>query len=262
MRIINSHTHILTEDDKTGFSGDIPELIKDMEKAGIEKSIIIAGGKDQIPLNELIKKIGNDKRFSIVFTMDLSKNLEKQEKEIDELFKVGKIRGVKILLGYEYIIPDNKKLFGIYKLCEKYDFPVIFHTGDTLAGVVDKPKLIYSHPINIDSLAVEFPNLKIIIAHLGNPWIIDAAAVIYKNKNVYGDLSGFFFDFNDETYINFVRNKINEFIAYASGNKLLFGTDFPLADGEKYVKFVKSLNLSNEVFERIFYKNAIELFKL
>jgi len=160
MRIINSHTHLMSKDDKTGYNGGIPELIRDMEKSGIEKSIILAGGKDQKPIKKLIEKIGKDKRFSFVYTMDLSKNIKKQEKEIDYLFKSGDIKGVKVELGYNYIMPDDKKLFGIYNVCLKYDLPVIFHTGDTLAGVVDKPKLIYSHPINIDSLAVEFPKLK------------------------------------------------------------------------------------------------------
>jgi uncharacterized protein len=262
MKIINNHTHIVIKKDETGFMGDIPELIEDMEKAGIEKSIILAGEKGQISVKELLEKIGKDKRFAIIYTVDITKNIKTQENEIQCLFKNNEIKGVKILLGYDYIMPDDKKLEGIYKLCEKYDFPVIFHTGDTLAGVVDKPKLIYSHPLNIDSLAVEHPNLKIIIAHIGNPWTIDAAAVINKNRNVYGDLSGFFLNFDDKSYIDFVRNKINEFIAYASGDKLLFGTDFPLADGSEYVKFVKSLNIGKEVSEKIFHKNAEELFKI
>jgi len=262
MKIINSHTHVLTKEDKTGFSGGIPELIRDMENAGIEKSIILAGEKHQLPIKELIEKIGKDKRFALIYTLDMKKDIKKQEKEIDSLFKKDEIKGVKILLGYDYIMPDDKKLEGIYRLCEKYDFPVIFHTGDTLAGIVDKPKLIYSHPLNIDSLAVDNPNLKIIIAHLGNPWLIDAAEVIYKNKNVYGDLSGFFLDFDDERYIDFVRKKINEFIAYASGDKLLFGTDFPLADASRYVEFVKSLEIDKDVLDKIFYKNAEKLFKI
>lgn len=261
MKIINCHTH-LPKDDPTGYSADINDLIKDMENAGIEKSVILAGEKHDIPIKELISSIGDDKRFAIVYTLNILENLRRQEKEIENLFKNNLIRGVKILLGYDYIYPDDKRLNRIYKLCEKHDFPVIFHTGDLLAGAVERPKLKYAHPINIDSLAVDRPDLKIIIAHIGNPWIIDAAEVIYKNKNVYGDLSGFFLDFKDKNYVNFIRNKVNEFISYASGNKLLFGTDFPLANGLEYIKFVKSLNLSKEVLEKVFYDNARSLFKL
>ena len=73
---------------------------------------------------------------------------------------------------------------------------------------------------------------------------------------------GFFLDFDDERYIDFVRKKINEFIAYASGDKLLFGTDFPLADASRYVEFVKSLEIDKDVLDKIFYKNAEKIFKI
>ena len=143
----------------------------------------------------------------------------------------------------------------------KYDLPVIFHTGDTLFST---GKIKYSHPINIDEVAVENPKLKIIIAHLGNPWFLDTAELIYKNKNVYADLSGLFFDINDTEYIEFLKNKIKEVIAYSQekASKLLFGTDFPLINAKDYIRFIKNLNLDKELEEKIFYKNAENLFKL
>jgi len=158
-------------------------------------------------------------------------------------------------------MPDDKKLHPFYNLCIKYNYPVIFHTGDTLGS---EAKLIYSHPLNIDSLAVDMPKLKIIIAHLGNPWITDSAEVIFKNPNVYGDVSGLFLDFqiNDEKYVKLMTRKINDLIAYAGGEKLLFGTDFPLMDSSSYIKFIKSLDLTKEELELTFHKNAEKLFKI
>ena len=259
MKIIDAHTHVI-ENPIWVKKADVNDLIKNMDEAGIDKSVILSGEKHQTSIKELIK-LKND-RFEIVYTIDMFGNLKAQEKEVKDLFEKGQIKGLKILLGYTHIMPDDKKFEPFYKLCEKYDLPMIFHTGDTLAGVVKNPKLIYAHPLNLDSVATDRPKLKIIIAHIGNPWTIDAGAVIYKNKNVYGDLSGFFLDFKDKNYIDLMKRKVNDFIAYVGGDKLLFGTDFPLVEAIDYLKFVKSLDLNKEELELTLYKNAEKLFKL
>ena len=53
-------------------------------------------------------------------------------------------------------------------------------------------KLKYAHPLNVDEVAVDNPGVKIIICHLGNPWILDCQEILYKTKNVYADISGLF----------------------------------------------------------------------
>ena len=51
-------------------------------------------------------------------------------------------------------------------------------------------KVRFAHPLNIDEIAVENPELTIIMCHLGNPWILDCQEILYKNQNVYADISG------------------------------------------------------------------------
>lgn len=262
MRIINAHTHVLKKPAWGIKRGNINDLIKDMKKSKISKCLVFSGTGEpyDYALKELIDKFKDDGRFELIFTLDLSKSdIKPQVRQIESYLKKKLIRGVKILLGYYCITPDSKKLEPVYKLCEKYGCPAIFHTGDTLDQAA---KLYYTHPLHIDSLAVNHPKLKIIIAHIGNPWFIDAAEVVYKNKNVYGDVAGFFLDFSDKRYNDLIRRKVNDFIAFAGGNKLLFGTDFPLVDSANYLKFVKSLNLTKEELKSTLYKNAEELFKL
>jgi len=260
MEIINAHTHITKKavKNKNIPKGNIKDLIRDMEKGKVNKSLILSTGNDySIP--ELINIVKKDQRFSIIYSIDIDKDLKKQYNEIASLIKKGFVKGIKVLLGYFNIMPYDNRLLAFYDLCEKYDLPVVFHTGDTLWS---NAKLRYSHPLNIDSLAVDRPNLKIVMAHIGNPWLIDAAEVIYKNPNVYGDISGFFLDFKDKKYISWMREKVNDFIAYTGGSKLLFGTDFPLADSINYIKFAESLDLSKEEQKLLFHGNAKKLFKL
>ncbi|MEK7118135.1 MAG: amidohydrolase family protein, partial [Patescibacteria group bacterium] len=144
-----------------------------------------------------------------------------------------------------------------------YDVPVIFHSGDTLAGYVKNPKIKYSHPLHVDEVATDFPNLKIVMAHMGNPWLVDCAEILYKNPNVYADISGLVVGDNLNTPDGkLARRKILELIDYVGQNKLLYGTDWPLAPMRTYLKFVKELGLSRASRDQLLYKNAVKVFGL
>ena len=69
----------------------------------------------------------------------------------------------------------------VYELAIEFDVPVMFHSGDTYTP---KGKVRFAHPLHIDDVAVDFPDLKIVICHVGNPWIRDCMEVVYKNANV------------------------------------------------------------------------------
>ncbi len=139
--------------------------------------------------------------------------------------------------------------------------PVIFHSGDTLAGYVANPKIKYSHPIHIDEVATDFPKLKIIIAHMGNPWLVDCAEVLYKNPNVYADISGLVVGKDLKTpYGKLMKRRIEELIAYVGSDKLLYGTDWPLCPMKEYLRFVNALRISKAAKEKLFSQNAKKAF--
>ena len=136
----------------------------------------------------------------------------------------------------------------------------MFHTGDTFSA---KGKLRYSHPLNIDEVAVDNPELKIVMCHLGNPWILDCEEVIYKNKNVYGDISGLVLGDFTHYYEELIADKIAELLNYAGEPRyLLYGTDWPIANMESYLKFVAGLELSEYARELMMFRNSDRLFKL
>jgi uncharacterized protein len=141
---------------------------------------------------------------------------------------------------------------------------VIFHSGDTMEGYVDVPKLKYSHPLHIDEVAVDFPKMSIVIAHLGNPWLVDSAEILYKNKNVYADVSGLIFE-DDITgpYGKLLRNRVRELLDYADlEDKLIYGTDWPLCPMGPYLDFVRNLGLSEKGLDKLLYGNALKVFDL
>ena len=258
--IIDAHTHLGLEGGKYYHVND---LLTAMKKGGVTHGIILAnsGEKLGISVNSLIKEINGYKNLFAVGNWH-EKFSYRDSKEFQSLMKVNKIRGVKIYLGYDQIWPTDKKLNTIYNLCQKYDYPVIFHTGlfYPSAGALLK----YAHPLPIDELAVKRPKLKIIIAHSGYPWTREAAAVVYKNDHVYADLSGFL-EFESLTPFNIKHftSVVMEMRGIAGTlKKFLFGTDFPLASHADYVRFVKQLPITKEEKEYIFWKNALALFRI
>jgi predicted TIM-barrel fold metal-dependent hydrolase len=126
-------------------------------------------------------------------------------------------------------------------------------------------KLKYAHPLNIDDLATDRPNLKIVICHFGNPWILDAAEVVYKNENVYIDLSGLITSRggNKREYMKVLANNLSKAIYHMEGcNKILFGSDWPMGEPSDTILLIRELTIKEDNLHEIFYKNAENLFNL
>ena len=169
--------------------------------------------------------------------------------------------GLKIYAGYyrHYVYDDVYQ--PVYDLAEKYNLPIVIHMGDTFS---ERGLLKYSHPLTVDELAVSRRKIKFVIAHMGDPWVMDGAEVIAKNYNVYGDISGLLVA-EDSTIQEFEQTQlfmdhIRRGIIYANRyDKLLFGTDWPLAPIASYIRFAKKL-IPEYHYEKVFYQNALEVF--
>lgn len=266
MKIIDTHIHtsfnredFLETAKEIGNKFDLNELNKELRKNNIEYAVSITSDRtDKTPLEyeriiELTKKNKN-----IVGVLGINpKKIEKNSVDkIEEGIKLNLIKGLKIYPGYYYNYPNNKVYHKFYKLAEKYNVPVIIHCGDTYK----KEALVkYAHPLNVDELAVKFPKVIFVIAHLGNPWIIDAAEVVYKNKNVYADLSGLFIG---KIGSEFTKKKVLEALDYIDDyNKILYGSDWPLVNIKDYIKIIKNI-VPKKYHKKVFYENAKKLFKL
>ena len=169
--------------------------------------------------------------------------------------------GFKIYLGYQPVYADDPLYHPVYELALKLGLTVVFHTGDT---AVPTGRLRYSHPLTVDDAAVSFPDLRMVIAHFGNPWMLDAAEVAKKNDNVYIDLSGLAagrVDVNGFTkkYCGYVE-QLKTWLSYLDRwDKVMYGTDWPLVDPGTYMKLISSL-VPEEERERVFYDNALSAF--
>lgn len=262
--IIDCHTHV----GKMGGKSWTPQdLIASMDEAGIDYSILITLEEQpenkQLTLEEIIKVCEEFPRLIPVGRIDFNDFIEEQTDKIIGFLKEKKIVGVKFYLGYQKYHANDPKLHPIYKFCQENNFPVMYHTGMLEAGF---PGLLKSsHPLTIDEVANSFPDLKIVIAHMGNPWIMDCGAVMLKNKKVYMDFSGYFKEYShikDEDVTFFVK-QLTEFKSFVGDyKKCLFGTDWPLYSQRKYLGVVQKLPMTDEENELVFSQNAKDIFNL
>jgi uncharacterized protein len=269
--IIDCHTHIGRNEH---IKATVKELLQSMDAAKIDKAMVFAGDLNDCPNNYLLSELKphRDRLLAVAaahpLKWDKMSDVQKDAARLADLYQSADIVAVKFYTGYDHFYPHDKILEDYLMDLEHVGCPAIFHMGDCLNSV-KCAKLKYAHPLNIDEVAVDYPNMNFIIAHMAYPWVKDTAEVCYKNKNVFTDISGFVygeFDGKDKTRF---RSSLSEFLDIASPEKLLFGTDWPISNQDSYIEVldwlaVSTINkkVSDSFTPQHMTQNTIRAFKL
>jgi predicted TIM-barrel fold metal-dependent hydrolase len=185
---------------------------------------------------------------------------------VESQLRSGSIVALKGYLGYVYHGPDSPGYSPYFELAAQYDVPFIFHTGDNWST---HAKVKYAHPLLIDEVAVDHRNVKIVMAHFGNPWCMDAAEVMFKNDNVWADMCAIlvgdaaqFAKITCNGYLRRTVDRVRHAIEFTERpDRFLYGTDWPLAPMNVYPDFVRQL-FDEQHHQAVFEDNAKSLFKL
>ena len=263
--IIDCHVHLNNYHEEVAVSLDqsLDKLQESMAVAGVDYSLVLTSylvSPHRPSTAAVVKAIAEIPNVGVVAGISYSNYRERDLRELADFLKDGLVKGLKLYPGYEPFFPPDKRLKVVYDLAEEFGVPVMIHSGDTYSA---KGKLKFSHPLEIDEVAVDFPNVKFVICHLGNPWLKDCMEVVYKNPNVYTDISGLVLGEFTEAFEEYMVDEIKDAILYAGDPRFfLFGTDWPICSMKSYVKFVKQLGLSDDAYHAMMYENARQLFKL
>lgn len=173
------------------------------------------------------------------------------------------LRGIKLGPNYQNFDPLGEDAYRIYRRAQELRLPIIFHQGASPARFAD---LDYAHPRHMDRVATAFPELKIVMAHLGHPWHPDCVAVVRKHPNVYADISGSFY--RPWSYYTGMRLATEWGIL----PKLLFGSDYPVATPEETMAAVYRVNdpvvgtslppVPIDEFEKLIHRDALAVLGL
>jgi uncharacterized protein len=185
---------------------------------------------------------------------------------IDATLATGRVRALKGYLGYLHFGPDHPGYIPYYELAAQRGLPFIFHTGDTYSP---RAKLRFAHPLLIDEVAVDHPDVRFVVAHCGHPWLLEAAEVVYKNVNVWADLSGLavgdeasFQSGERRELLQDTMASLGKAFRYAERpNRFLYGSDWPLAPMASYRDLIRSA-IPQVHHPLVFDENARALFRL
>jgi predicted TIM-barrel fold metal-dependent hydrolase len=172
------------------------------------------------------------------------------------------LRAVKLYPGYRPFSVTDERLGPVFEWAARRQRPVFVHQGDTS----DPDGLVkFARPIDLDEVAVAHRDVKFVLCHLGNPWVEEAAEVIYKNANVWGDTSGLLNPFAPyhAQMVERMRARLAHAIAtIGDPSKLLFGSDWPISSLADALSLVEPLDLPAGDRARILGDNARALLDL
>ncbi|MEU8970724.1 amidohydrolase family protein [Streptomyces monashensis] len=168
------------------------------------------------------------------------------------------VRGFKFHPSLQGFSPDDRMAYPLYEAIEELGVPALFHTGQTGigAGVPGGGgiRLKHSDPMLVDDVAVDFPELRIVLAHPSFPWQDEALAVAVHKPHVYIDLSGWSPKYFPPQLVRYANTLLKD--------KVLFGSDYPVITPDRWLADFAALDIKPEVRPRILKENAARLLAL
>lgn len=171
--------------------------------------------------------------------------------------------GVKMAPLYQGLHPLDPRYQDIYRYCVRHGLPVLVHAGTSFTGGTP---LEVSRPAAFDAVAVTFPELRLVLAHLGHPWEPETVAVIRRHPHVYADVSALYY--RPWQFYNSMRLVVE----YRTERKVLFGSDFPFTTTGDSLVGVRNLNavlgqsglppIPGEIVEGIIQRDSLTLLGL
>lgn len=245
-------------------------LREQMQESGVEVLLgmghLSGSGNDPLGIGSTLQIAEQLPGLYAIGVADPTRTDTDHLQQVERQLRAGKVKALKGYLGYLYHGPDSPGYVPYFELAARYDLPFIFHTGDNWSTVA---KVKYAHPLLIDEVAVDHRQVKIVMAHFGNPWCLDAAEVMYKNDNVWADLSAVlvgdaahFTRITASGYVQRTMERVRAALEYTERpDRFLFGSDWPLAPLAVYRDFVRQLDPEKH-HPAVFHDNAKALFKV
>lgn len=197
-------------------------------------------------INQFIAKSVEESagRFTGLGTMHLES--EDYRKDLDEIQALG-LKGVKLHPDIQRFYVNEPRAMKIFELCEARGLPVCVHTGDY--------RYDFSNPSRVVTVLKTFPKLRFIGAHFGG-WSVweEAVRVLPDFPNLVVDSSS--------SFHWLTPSRAKEIIHAYGAERVLFGTDYPLWHQQPDIDYLMGLELTDQEYEQIFWRNVSELFQI
>lgn len=232
-----------------------------------ETKTIVFGGKarlsDQWVDDQYVADYVGNHPDTLIGFLCLDPTQNGWEREMRDGHEVLGLCGIKLLPMYAGFRPDDPILDPMWQYATEKRLPVLLHTGTTF---VSQAPLECTLPRHVDAVAIRFPEVKIIMAHLGHPYEGECIATFRKHPNVYADISALHYrPFQLYHSLMLVQE-------YGVWNKVLFGTDYPFTTANATIDGLRELNqmlegtklprLNEEQIEQMIYRDSLAILGL
>jgi uncharacterized protein len=228
-------------------------LLEQMDEAGVDRSILFAVDAPIVySSNEYVHELCSRHPDRFIGFASVNPNNRGAAKALERaVVKLG-LCGLKLHPPLQNFAPDDRIAWPIYEKAVELNIPVVFHVGTTPFGSLCR--LAQANPILVDEVAVRFPDLRIMLTHLGTMWDNEAFMVAEKNPNVFIDTAA---------YLPEIRTLLTpQLVERVGPEKFIFGTDYPMPYAGRthrikdFVTCIKRQGLAAGVLRGIFQDNV------
>jgi predicted TIM-barrel fold metal-dependent hydrolase len=263
--IVDCHTHVNNygDEDVPDLAACVDRLAREMRRHRVDAALVLTSYKvtpGRPSTLEVVEATLSHPNLFVVAGLSYESFDERELERILPAVEAGRVKGLKLYPGYQPFYPNDGRFKSAMAFAREHRLPVMIHSGDTYTP---KGKLKYAHPLHVDEVAVDNPEVDFVICHIGNPWIRDTMEVLYKNANVYTDFSGLVLGDFEDRFESYMRRQVQEMLLYGvQPEKCLYGTDWPIASMESYLDFMEELRMPPADRRLVMSENAIRLFRL
>jgi predicted TIM-barrel fold metal-dependent hydrolase len=215
-------------------------------------------GRPQVPNDEVAAFATENKDIVMAFASVDPTRGAAAVTEAKRLIATGGVRGFKLHPPLQQFHANDKVAYPFYEVLAEAKMPAVFHTGHSGIGTGMRGgggiRLKYGNPMDIDDVAVDFPDMPIIMAHPSFPWQDEAISVCLHKPQVYIDLSGWSPKYFPPNLIQYANTLLKR--------KVLFGSDYPLITPDRWMADFANIAIKDEVRPLILKENAVRLFGL
>lgn len=244
----------------TPFSArDIATYYRAREMAAVIFGVDTLGDDTEAPSNEEIAELAAEN--SDVLIPFASVDPARGDAGVEQARKLvvdHGVRGFKFHPSAQRFFPNDPAAYPLYEVIAEHGLIALFHTGHTGVGAATRAgggiRLKYSNPMYVDDVAVDFPDMPIILAHPSFPWQDEALSVALHKPQVHIDLSGWAPKYFPPQLVHHANTLLK--------HKMLFGTDYPMITPERWLSDFAKAGFRDEVRPLILKENAVRLFGL
>jgi len=215
-------------------------------------------GRRRIPNEEVAEAAAKNSDIMIAFaSIDPNKG-RMGAREARRLIEENGVKGFKFHPTVQGFHPYDKMAWPIYEVIAEHRMPAIFHSGHSGIGSGMRAggglRLENSNPMHLDDVAIDFPDMQIIVAHPSWPWQDEALSLCLHKPNVWIDLSGWSPKYFPPQLVQYANTLLKD--------RVLFGSDFPLIAPDRWLKDFAEAGFKPEVRPLILKQNAMRLLHL